>query len=92
MSREFPVCIVRTEDNAIKHYAAHDPVQSQGESGMGPLRLNLNYDHHSASGQQVRQQVVLLVCRRCGVCYAGAQSVEYGKQPTGVMSPSGGSA
>jgi hypothetical protein len=81
-----PVCVVVTQDDAIKYYKTHDPItaKTKAQAKPSPLRMSLNYE-----GTQVQ----LHFCKRCGVAYVEAHSITFAEpDPTSVTSPSGGSA
>ena len=76
-----PLCVVQTEDKAIKFFDAHDPILFQG--GPNPMRLNV---------QSEGTTVALLFCKRCGATYVGAHSITFAEVPKDVTPSPGGSA
>ena len=64
MSRVMPVCVVRTEDHALKFFDMHEPIPAK--SG-GNVTLNLNLD---------QQTMVLHLCKRCGVAYVDSEIIK----------------
>lgn len=79
-----PVCVVLTEDNAIKCFDKHDPYTSRADGK--PLTLNLNYN-------DVGQALHLRLCQRCGVAYVESSTVTFDQpSPGAVKSPQEGNA
>lgn len=91
-----PLCVVQTEDNAIKFFDAHDPILFKG--GPNPIRLNINVGvsdgDESKEGTTSKEATttVLLFCKRCGAAYVGAHSVTFAEVPKGVTQSPGGNA
>lgn len=76
-----PMCVVLTQDDAVKYYGAHEPIAAKAG---GHITMNINLTEQSLS---------LRFCKRCGVAYVEASSVTFDKaSPDGNVSPQGGNA
>jgi hypothetical protein len=89
MARFLPLCAVRVmhEGNvALQYFGAHDPVMTK----TGPLQLLLK-TVTGEEGERMQNDVVVHLCRRCGVLYIHNHSVSYetGQTAPIVMGPKG---
>jgi len=76
-----PVCVVLTQDDAVKYFGSHDPIMNPAGGAFG---LNIKADPTS---------VLLHFCKRCGVAYVDAHTITFAEaSPDSVPSSGGGQA
>jgi len=68
VSNYHPVCLVRTDDHALKLFNAHEPIPAKAG---GNVTLNLNLG---------KQTVSLCLCKRCGMAYVDSEVIRHGLQ------------
>lgn len=85
-SRDLPVCVVRTQDNAFKYYAGHDPILVPGKEE--PLRMPLSGPQDKKEEHGVWHGEVHL-CKRCGLLYVNRHGVSFSDVPKGPIAPGG---
>lgn len=69
-----PLCIVRTPDDGIRFFEAHDPVRAIAGA---PITVNLKLENPLGN-----DFAVLRICGRCGVVYLDSHATKVNVQPT----------
>ncbi|HEY5657690.1 MAG TPA: hypothetical protein VIY27_07855 [Myxococcota bacterium] len=78
--RQYPVCVTRADDNAMKFWTGHEPI---------PATVGGHFTVNMTLGTQ---KVALLLCRRCGVAYVAREEITFAEPSPDATRGQGGSA